>query len=132
MEVAAASTVPGGAGSTASVAGAAAVIGPLPGAVDLTAYRVLQEALTNVHKHAGPGARAEVALLREEHSLSLTILDNGGGLTPDPPGTPGGGHGLIGMRERAAALGGTCEAAPREHGAPGFRVRATLPLQGRA
>ncbi|MEU7133931.1 histidine kinase [Streptomyces sp. NPDC046261] len=128
VDVSAASTLPGGPGTGAGAAEAAAVVGPLPGAVDLTAYRVLQEALTNVHKHAGPGARAEVALLRGPDSLDLTVLDDGGG-TPAAAGTGAGGHGLIGMRERAVALGGTCEAGPRGEGAAGFRVRAVLPLR---
>ncbi|MEX2981903.1 sensor histidine kinase [Streptomyces sp. C36] len=137
VEVAAASTLPEGSGTATGAAGAAAVLGPLPGAVDLTAYRVLQEALTNVHKHAGSGARAEVALLRSADSLHLTVLDDGG----DGPGrapeggaagdASGGGHGLIGMRERATALGGVCEAGPLGGDAPGFRVRAVLPLQAR-
>ncbi|MFI9200732.1 sensor histidine kinase [Streptomyces sp. NPDC053048] len=139
VDVAAASTLPGGPGAGTGAAGAAAVLGPLPGAVDLTAYRVLQEALTNVHKHAGSGARAEVALLRSADSLDLTVLDDGGDRPEndrpdrDRPAddAAGGGHGLIGMRERASALGGTCEAGPRGEGTPGFRVRAILPLQAR-
>ncbi|MFF7727852.1 sensor histidine kinase [Streptomyces sp. NPDC008001] len=102
--------------------------GALPAAVDLAAYRVVQEALTNVHKHAGPGARAEVTLAREADALAVTVLDDG---TGRPPATaPAGGHGLLGMRERVTALGGTCTAAPREDGTAGFRVHATLPLRG--
>ncbi|MEV5243626.1 histidine kinase [Streptomyces cinnamoneus] len=137
VDVTATSALPGTSARGTGAAGAAAVIGPLPGAVDLTAYRVLQEALTNVHKHAGPGARAEVVLLRRPGSLDLTVLDDGGGrpaaapATATPAAEPGGGHGLIGMRERAVALGGICEAGPRAGGASGFRVRAVLPLQAR-
>ncbi|MCA6094393.1 histidine kinase [Streptomyces sp. SCA3-4] len=136
VDVTATSTLSGAPAGGTGAAGAAAVIGPLPGAVDLTAYRVLQEALTNVHKHAGPGARAEVTLLRRPGSLDLTVLDDGGGRPTAAPVTatapePGGGHGLIGMRERAVALGGICEAGPRAGGATGFRVRAVLPLQAR-
>lgn len=130
VAVAAVSTLSGGQGATDEAAGAAAVLGPLPAAVDLTAYRLVQEALTNAHKHAGPGARAEVSLLRGADSLQLTVLDDGAG--PPPGGTGGGGHGLVGMRERAAVLGGRCEAGPRDGGVPGFRVRATLPLQAPA
>ncbi|MFI9234792.1 sensor histidine kinase [Streptomyces sp. NPDC053079] len=130
VDVTAASTLPGGPGTGTGADEAAAVVGPLPGAVDLTAYRVLQEALTNVHKHAGPDARAEVALVRGPAGLELTVLDNGGG-RPAPPAEGAGGHGLIGMRERAVALGGTCEAGPRGEGTAGFRVRAVLPLQAR-
>lgn len=98
--------------------------GTLPASVDLTAYRVIQESLTNVHKHAGPGARAEIRIARGAAELEVTVVDRGG--SPQAPGTAGGGHGLIGMRERAAALGGTCEAGPRTQG--GFRVHARLPL----
>ncbi|MBH1933561.1 sensor histidine kinase [Streptomyces sp. AV19] len=99
--------------------------GPLPAAVDLTAYRVLQEALTNVRKHAGPGARAELTIRRAHDALVLTVLDDGTGTAGD---SPPGGHGLIGMRERVAALGGTIETGPRADGSPGYRVRARLPL----
>lgn len=107
------------------------VVGPLPAAVDLTAYRVLQEALTNVRKHAGPGARAEVAVLRAPDGLVLTVLDDGTGVAEAEAGAPGGGHGLVGMRERVAALGGTIETGRRAD-APGFRVRIRLPLPGRS
>ncbi|MFF4155631.1 sensor histidine kinase [Streptomyces sp. NPDC001678] len=114
---------------------AAAAVGALPGAVDLTAYRVLQEALTNVHKHAGPGARAEVTLRRGPYALELTVVDDGGKRpgAVEPPaqrGPEAGGHGLLGMRERAVALGGSCAAGPRGPGTPGFRVCAVLPLPG--
>ncbi|MDX3239881.1 sensor histidine kinase [Streptomyces sp. ME03-5709C] len=98
--------------------------GSLPASVDLTAYRVVQESLTNVHKHAGPGARARIRIARGTGTLEVTVVDSGG--TPKRPEAPGGGHGLIGMRERAAALGGTCEAGPGTQG--GFRVHARLPL----
>jgi signal transduction histidine kinase len=96
--------------------------GPLPAGVDLTAYRVIQESLTNVHKHAGSGARAEVRIARGRDAVEVTVLDDGRGA---PAGGPVG-HGLIGMRERTAALGGTCEAGPGPDG--GFRVHARLPL----
>ncbi|MFI1256819.1 sensor histidine kinase [Streptomyces netropsis] len=137
VDIAAASTLPDGPATATGAAGAAGLVGPLPAAVDLAAYRVLQEALTNVHKHAGPGARAEVALLRAPDSLLLTVLDDGAGRTAlataeAPAGRDDGGLGLIGMRERAAALGGTCEAGPRDLGAPGFRVRASLPVRAPA
>ncbi|WP_242587712.1 sensor histidine kinase [Streptomyces sp. MST-110588] len=154
----------------------------LPASVDLAAYRIVQEALTNVHKHAGPGARATVRIVRTQDALTVTVLDDGAGVPghtgapkdagvskdagvpprrrPDPytngAGTPtnktdpeakwtgteanrthpeanrtgtasdGGGHGLIGMRERVAALRGTVETGPRPSG--GFRVRVRLPL----
>ncbi|MFD3457514.1 sensor histidine kinase [Streptomyces sp. NPDC058691] len=102
--------------------------GVLPATVDLTAYRLIQESLTNVHKHAGRGARAEVRIARAGGALEVTVVDRGGRLdvAVPAPAEPGGGHGLIGMRERAAALGGTCEAGPCPEG--GFRVHARLPL----
>lgn len=96
---------------------------PLAAAVDLAAYRVIQEALTNVRKHAGPGARAEVSVVRVGASVEVTVLDDGG--TDAPDAEPGGGHGLLGMRERATALGGSCFAGPRFGG--GYRVHAILP-----
>ncbi|MEU9163687.1 sensor histidine kinase [Streptomyces sp. NPDC048424] len=100
--------------------------GALPAAVDLAAYRVIQEALTNVRKHAGPGARAEVSVVRVGPSVEVTVLDDGGaGASAAEPADPGGGHGLLGMRERAGALGGSCFAGPRFGG--GYRVHAILP-----
>jgi signal transduction histidine kinase len=95
---------------------------PLPAAVDATAYRIAQEALTNVLRHAG-AQRAEV-LLRYGDDLRLSVRDDGRGAAPDP-----GGMGLRGMRERAELLGGTLHAGPDRAG--GFRVDAVLPL-GRA
>lgn len=100
---------------------------PLPAAVDLAAYRVIQEALTNVRKHAGPAARAEVSVVRVGATAEVTVIDNGsggGGCNGD-----GGGHGLLGMRERVTALGGSLTAGPRYGG--GFRVHAILPVKAR-
>ncbi|MFF3287437.1 sensor histidine kinase [Streptomyces sp. NPDC003023] len=98
-----------------------------PAAVDLAAYRIVQEALTNVRKHAGPDARAEVSVVRVGSTLEVTVIDNG---HADPEGTAdGGGHGLLGMRERVTALGGTLTAGSRYGG--GFRVHAILPLKTR-
>ncbi|MFG2288998.1 sensor histidine kinase [Streptomyces sp. NPDC048595] len=113
----------------------------LPASVDLTAYRVVQEALTNVHKHAGEGARATVRIRHSERALTVTVLDDGAGRAGVPrqrggerpadetaaPQDSGGGHGLIGMRERVFALRGTVVTGPRAAG--GFQVRVTLPLQ---
>ncbi|MCM2414566.1 histidine kinase [Streptomyces sp. RKAG290] len=100
---------------------------PLPAAVDLAAYRVIQEALTNVRKHGGPGAKAEVSVVRVGPTAEVMVLDNGRG---DPGGEgAGGGHGLLGMRERVTALGGTLTAGPRYGG--GFRVHAILPVMAR-
>ncbi|MET7753357.1 sensor histidine kinase [Streptomyces sp. NPDC005389] len=101
---------------------------PLPATVDLAAYRIVQEALTNVRKHAGPDAKAEVSVVRVGRTVEITVLDNGTS-TPDPDSVPTGGHGLLGMRERVGALGGTLTAAPRYGG--GFRVQAILPVTSR-
>ncbi|MGW7430880.1 sensor histidine kinase [Streptomyces sp. NPDC054861] len=99
----------------------------LPSAVDLAAYRIIQEALTNVRKHAGPDAKAEVSVVRVGRTVEVTVLDNG---TPQPAAAADtGGHGLLGMRERVIALGGTLTAAPRYGG--GFRVQAILPTKAR-
>ncbi|BBC37123.1 Histidine kinase [Streptomyces graminofaciens] len=102
----------------------------LPAAVDLAAYRVIQEALTNVRKHAGQEAKAEVSVVRVGPHVEITVLDNGPGHgeTPDGDGD-GGGHGLLGMRERVTALGGTLTTGPRYGG--GFRVHAILPIKNR-
>jgi signal transduction histidine kinase len=90
--------------------------------VELAAYRIVQESLTNAIRHAGP-ATAVVELDFAENQLDIDIIDTGrAGATPND----GQGHGLIGMRERATAIGGTLHAGPRVDG--GFRVRAHLPL----
>jgi signal transduction histidine kinase len=97
--------------------------GNLAGIIDLSAYRILQEALTNTVRHA-PNAKVDVAVNYGNEAVSLEIRnDRGDGDTaPDP----GGGHGLTGMRERVAAIGGRLDAGPEPDG--GFRVRAVLPL----
>ncbi|MDC2952844.1 MULTISPECIES: sensor histidine kinase [Streptomyces] len=99
----------------------------LPAAVDLAAYRVIQEALTNVRKHAGGEAKAEVSVVRVGPNIEITVLDNGSGEDQDP--SDGGGHGLLGMRERVTALRGTLTTGPRYGG--GFRVHAILPIKTR-
>lgn len=91
--------------------------------VDLTAYRVLQEALTNALKH-GAGAHAQVLLRYGDDALELEVADTGRGPPPDGTQTPG--HGLIGMRERVDLFGGSLETGERRGG--GFVVRATIPL----
>ncbi|MFF3823828.1 sensor histidine kinase [Streptomyces griseus] len=105
----------------------------LPAAVDLAAYRVIQEALTNVRKHAGAGARAEVSVVRVGATAEVTVLDNGRGCAARPAGADddpeSGRHGLVGMRERVTALGGALTAGPRYGG--GFRVHAILPVEAR-
>jgi signal transduction histidine kinase len=99
---------------------------PLPAGVDLSAYRIVQEALTNVVKHAGP-ARAQVTIGYHDQDVTVEITDDGQGSTaPTSDGQARVGHGLIGMRERVAAFGGDLEAGPRPGG--GFRVAARLPL----
>ncbi|TQM38994.1 signal transduction histidine kinase [Pseudonocardia cypriaca] len=95
----------------------------LPPSVDTAAYRIIQEALTNTRKHAGP-ARASVLLTYTEDGITMRIDDDGTG----PAGKTDGGDGLPGMRERAAALGGTLTAGPRPGG--GFRVEAHLLTAG--
>jgi signal transduction histidine kinase len=101
---------------------------PLPAAVDLAAYRIIQESLTNVIRHAGPAA-AQVALGFGPDGLEIEVTDTGHG---SRPGAAGGtaGHGLAGMRERAAAAGGTVRTGPRPGG--GYQVTARLPVQARA
>jgi signal transduction histidine kinase len=98
----------------------------LPAGVDLTAYRVVQEALTNVVKHAGE-ARADVALRYGPRSLEIAVEDDGAG-TATASQNGGGGHGIAGMRERVAMVGGSLRAGPRSEG--GFEVVASLPLDG--
>ncbi|MGW3014125.1 sensor histidine kinase [Streptomyces sp. NPDC001219] len=98
---------------------------PLPPGTDLAAFRIVQEALTNIVRHSG--SRAARVLLRHSPGALEIRVDDDGPATAGPGG-PGGGNGLIGMRERAAALGGTVEAGPRPDG--GFRVRARIPLAG--
>jgi signal transduction histidine kinase len=96
---------------------------PLPAAVDLAAYRIVQESLTNSIRHAGP-ATAIVTLNYHDSGLGLDVTDTGRGQAP-ADGLPGTGHGLAGMRERAASVGGTIEAGPSLAG--GYRVTAWLP-----
>jgi signal transduction histidine kinase len=96
----------------------------LPPGVDLTLYRLAQEALTNVLKHAR-GARACVVLRQDDDAVALTVHDDG----RQPVAGPGLGHGLIGMRERVALYGGTFSAGPRPGG--GFAVEAAIPLGAR-
>jgi signal transduction histidine kinase len=97
---------------------------PLPPTVDLAAYRIVQESLTNALRYAGP-TTATVTLSYGGEELVLEIADRGRGPREGDP-AQGGGHGIPGMRERAEAAGGTLEAGPRDGG--GFRVRARLPL----
>ena len=98
----------------------------LPFAVDVAAFRIVQEALTNVSRHAGP-ATATVRVSYGDGELTVQVDDDGRG--PSPHGAAAGsGKGIMGMRERVAALGGDLQAGPRP--GVGFRVRARLPLDG--
>jgi signal transduction histidine kinase len=96
---------------------------PLPAPVDLAAYRIVQESLTNVIRHAGAHA-ASVSVSYEDDRVVVEVDDSGG--TGAESDVAGSGSGLVGMRERALALGGEFAAGPRDDG--GFRVRAALPL----
>lgn len=99
---------------------------PLSAAVDLAAYRIVQESLTNVTRHAGASA-VTVQLGYGERELSLVVEDDGRGAAADGEGS---GSGISGMRERAATLGGDLVAGPGERG--GFRVSARLPYENGA
>jgi signal transduction histidine kinase len=128
-------------GSPAAGSPAAAATGggvTLPASVQLTAYRVVQEALTNVVKHAGPGATADVTVEHTDTALTLTVRDAGLGTngaagsrhggSGEGSGTEGsGGHGLPGMRRRVTLLGGRLEAGPHAEG--GWVVRVRLPVR---
>ena len=96
----------------------------LPAGLDLAAYRIVQEALTNTLKHARAQA-AQVTVCYRPAGLVLEVTDDGRAAVP---AGPAGGRGLIGIRERAALHGGTCDAGPRPGG--GFGVRVSLPLPG--
>jgi signal transduction histidine kinase len=112
----------------------------LPARVDLFAYRIVQEALTNVLKHAGPGAHTEVRLGTDRRGIVIEVLDDGRGTANGVESAVGrqpsdpdrhirrSGHGIVGMRERALLLGGTLDARPRPGG--GFQVVAHLPTGG--
>jgi signal transduction histidine kinase len=102
----------------------------LPRGVELTVYRIVQEALTNVRKHGGPNVSARVAVDFGDRDLNVVIEDDGRGSTDEQlanGGADGQGHGLIGMRERIGMVSGSLDAGPRPGG--GFRIRAVLPLK---
>lgn len=96
---------------------------PLPAGIDLSSYRIIQEALTNTLRHARARA-AEVTVRYRPDAVEIDVVDDGTTAVRAPDGP---GFGIIGMRERAAVLGGTLDAAPTAHG--GFRVHALLPLE---
>lgn len=96
----------------------------VPIGVAMAAYRVVQEALTNVHRHAGPGVTVDVDIACTGADIDVTVIDDGRGASTRAGS--GGGYGLVGMRERVAAFGGTLTTGPRRAG--GWQVRATFPL----
>jgi signal transduction histidine kinase len=95
---------------------------PLPPDIDLSAYRIIQESVTNVTRHAGTD-QCEVIVDQRDGELSIEVTDNGRG------GSPGPGYGIRGMRERVGLLDGEFTAGPRADG--GFRVAARIPVRGR-
>jgi signal transduction histidine kinase len=101
------------------------VAGQVPPDVGLTVYRVVQEALTNTLKHAGPGTSSSVSVARADGWLDVLVTDDGRGAAA-VPAAPGGGRGTTGMRERVLALGGSLTIGPRTGG--GFGVHARIPV----
>ncbi|MCD0483958.1 sensor histidine kinase [Streptacidiphilus sp. ASG 303] len=102
--------------------------GTPPAGVDVSAYRIVQEALSNAGRHA-PGARVEVEVVQRGDAVVVRVSDDGRGHgRPPVPDAAWGGHGLVGMRERVAMLGGTLRAGPRGGADGGFEVRAELPV----
>jgi signal transduction histidine kinase len=115
-------TTQAGLPTTVSVSGVQTGLAPT---VELATYRIVQESLTNVLRHAGPDVRATVEVVIGDRQLVVQVDDDGWGLNPGDF-REGTGTGVAGMRERAAAFGGTLDAGPRPGG--GWRVRAVLPL----
>jgi signal transduction histidine kinase len=122
LDALAAATTEAGLPIQVSVVGAANALSP---AMELAVYRIVQESLTNVLRHAGPGARAEVEVAVIDGKVSVGVTDDGRG-SARPDYHDGSGTGIAGMQERTAAFGGSLEAGPRPGG--GWRVRAELPL----
>jgi len=98
---------------------------PLADGVELSAYRIVQESLTNAVRHGGPGVTASATVTFGDESLEVLVVDDGRGAAAVP--SNGGGHGLVGMRERVAVLGGSLQAGPKPGG--GYRVHAIIPYQ---
>jgi signal transduction histidine kinase len=97
----------------------------VPAGVELSAYRIIQESLTNALKYAGSGATATVTVRRKREAVTVTVEDDGRGVISEVASSSGG-HGIAGMGERVAALGGLIETGARKGG--GFRVHAVLPV----
>jgi signal transduction histidine kinase len=102
---------------------------PLPADIDLSAFRIIQEAVTNVVRHAGTG-QCRVSIGQQDGELSIEVTDSGRGAPASKISPSGTGYGITGMRERAELLGGDLSAGPRPGG--GFRVAARLPLPAAA
>jgi signal transduction histidine kinase len=102
---------------------------PMPSALEVTVYRIVQESLANVMRHAGPNARAEVAVRVVDGVLEVDVVDDGLGAAVDVV-DPAAGHGIVGMQERAATLGGELQARPAAGG--GFEVHARIPVRAAA
>jgi signal transduction histidine kinase len=98
---------------------------PLADGVELSAYRIVQESLTNAVQHGGPNVSADVAVTYDDDALDVLVVDNGRGAAATP--SNGGGHGLVGMKERVSVLGGSFEAGAKPGG--GYRVHARIPYQ---
>lgn len=96
----------------------------VPSSVELSAYRIVQESLTNALKHGGPDVHADVTVAYEDDAVAITVLDDGRGAAATP--TMSGGHGLVGMRERVGLLSGSLKTGP--HAGGGFEVQARLPV----
>ena len=97
---------------------------PLSDGAELSAYRIVQESLTNAVRHGGPGVSAKVSIEYDPDRLDVSVSDDGRGASSQP--SPYGGHGIVGMRERIAVLGGEFQAGPKAGG--GYLVRASIPL----
>jgi signal transduction histidine kinase len=98
---------------------------PLPAVIGLTVYRIVQEALTNVAKHAHAPTTVTVRLWRDDGMISVDVIDDGDE-APAGDDAPSGGWGLQGMRERVSAVGGRMQVGPRQGG--GFEVHANIPI----
>jgi signal transduction histidine kinase len=99
--------------------------GSLPAAVELTVFRIVQEALTNTLRHAGPGAKVSLEMRYRPGSVQVEVIDDGAGALSGGAPQPGTGHGLVGMRERVAVHGGRFTAGPRLGG--GWYLTAEVP-----
>jgi signal transduction histidine kinase len=99
---------------------------PLPPGIDLNAYRIVQESLTNALKHGGPDTTALLRLIYQPDRITIEITDDGRGAAVELAAADPHGHGQVGMRERVSLLGGDITTGPRRGG--GYRVRAELPL----